>query len=385
MHVQRLGAMRFSPATAPRGCMTTQAAPTPVLDIAHVSHRFGADVALDDVSLQVAPGEFLTLLGQSGSGKTTLLRVIAGLEAPAEVGRLAIAAQDVRGTPAALRDCCTVFQGYALFPHMSVIENVEFGLRVRGVAFAERRSRAAEALAMVRLQGKEARRVHQLSGGERQRVGLARAIVTRPALLLLDEPLGALDERLRIDMQVELLALQKTLGITFVYVTHSQDEALTMSDRIALMRGGRIAQLGTPSDLFDRPVSRFVADFMGCGTLIDGVLGPIQGDHRTGLVPLSVRGRSVAGRWTGAEPPRPGVPATLALRAEHVTADGGGGSGLTRLSGVMLRSVYKGGHLDCLVQTDVGPIACRMTGDAPRIGSTVVVAFDPSRAAVVPQ
>lgn len=358
--------------------MTT---PAPVLDIAHVSHRYGAEVALDDVCLQVAPGEFLTLLGQSGSGKTTLLRVVAGLETPAQVDRLTISGQDVRQTPAALRDCCTVFQGYALFPHMSVIENVEFGLRVRGVPLAERRARATEALTMVRLSGKAVRRIHQLSGGERQRVGLARAIVTRPAILLLDEPLGALDERLRLDMQVELQALQKSLGITFIYVTHSQDEALTMSDRIALMRGGRIAQLGTPADLFDRPVSRFVADFMGCGTLIDGVVGPLSGDA-DGMVTLLVQGRGISGRWTGLEPPRSGAPATLALRAEHVTV---GGSDQTRLSGAVIRTVYKGGYLDCLVQTDIGPISCRMTGDAPAVGSMLDISFDPARAAVVPQ
>jgi ABC-type Fe3+/spermidine/putrescine transport system ATPase subunit len=366
------------PAPLQVAAMTT---PAPVLDIAHVSHRYGAEVALDDVCLQVAPGEFLTLLGQSGSGKTTLLRVVAGLETPAQVDRLTISGQDVRQTPAALRDCCTVFQGYALFPHMSVIENVEFGLRVRGVPLAERRARATEALTMVRLSGKAVRRIHQLSGGERQRVGLARAIVTRPAILLLDEPLGALDERLRLDMQVELQALQKSLGITFIYVTHSQDEALTMSDRIALMRGGRIAQLGTPADLFDRPVSRFVADFMGCGTLIDGVVGPLSGDA-DGMVTLLVQGRGISGRWTGLEPPRSGAPATLALRAEHVTV---GGSDQTRLSGAVIRTVYKGGYLDCLVQTDIGPISCRMTGDAPAVGSMLDISFDPARAAVVPQ
>jgi ABC-type Fe3+/spermidine/putrescine transport system ATPase subunit len=193
-----------------------------MLEVLDVTHRYGEVIALDNVTVTAAPGEFLTILGESGSGKTTLLRIISGLEKPSTIRALKIAGEDVAALSAAARNCTTVFQHYALFPHMSVGENVEYGLKVRGVAPAERTRRAREALALVRLQDKYDRRVHQLSGGERQRVALARALVTRPAILLLDEPLGALDEKLRLDMQVELVGLHKQLGMTFVYITHSQ-------------------------------------------------------------------------------------------------------------------------------------------------------------------
>src|SRR4051794_22052775 len=231
----------------------------PMLEVTAVTHRYGSVIALDRVTVGAAAGEFLTILGESGSGKTTLLRIISGLERPSEVEALRIAGQDVRHLTASARNCTTVFQHYALFPHMSVGENVAYGLRVRGVPLHEREERTAEALKLVRLGDKADRRVHQLSGGERQRVALARALVTRPAILLLDEPLGALDEKLRLDMQLELLELHKKLGVTFVYITHSQEEALTMSDRVILMRHGRIEQEGPPRVLFDHPVSRFVA------------------------------------------------------------------------------------------------------------------------------
>ena len=237
-----------------------------ILQVEHATHRFGDVVALDDVSITARRGEFLTLLGESGSGKTTLLRIVAGLERPTRIARIAIDGEDVSAIPASRRNCTTVFQHYALFPHMSVGQNVEYGLRVRGIDREHRRKQAEDALALVRLLDKYGRRVHQLSGGERQRVALARALVTEPAILLLDEPLGALDEKLRVDMQVELLDLHEKLGLTFIYVTHSQEEALTMSDRIILMRRGRIVQEGPPTDLFDRPATRFVADFMGVRT-----------------------------------------------------------------------------------------------------------------------
>jgi len=206
------------------------------LVVERATHRFGDVTAVDDVSITAKHGEFLTLLGESGSGKTTLLRIIAGLERPTIIGRLQIGGEDVIEVPASMRNCTTVFQHYALFPHMSVGQNIEYGLRVRSVSKAERRQRAEAALKLVRLEGLAGRRVHQLSGGQRQRVALARSLVTEPAILLLDEPLGALDEKLRVDMQVELKDLHERLGITFIYVTHSQEEALTMSDRIILMR-----------------------------------------------------------------------------------------------------------------------------------------------------
>ena len=243
-----------------------------ILQVEHATHRFGDVVALNDVSITARRGEFLTLLGESGSGKTTLLRIVAGLERPTRIARIAIDGEDVSAIPASRRNCTTVFQHYALFPHMSVGQNVEYGLRVRGIDKDQRRKRAEDALALVRLLDKYGRRVHQLSGGERQRVALARALVTEPAILLLDEPLGALDEKLRVDMQVELLDLHEKLGLTFIYVTHSQEEALTMSDRIILMRRGRIVQEGPPTDLFDRPATRFVADFMGVENLLEGTI-----------------------------------------------------------------------------------------------------------------
>lgn len=232
---------------------------------------FGSVVAVDDVDLDVLDGEFLTLLGPSGSGKTTVLRIIAGFERP-DAGTVELAGVDVTNAPPYARDVNTVFQDYALFPHMSVIKNVEYGLRVKRVPASERRARAEEALAAVRLTGYEDRAPSQLSGGQRQRVALARALVNRPKVLLLDEPLGALDLKLREEMQVELKALQREVGITFVFVTHDQDEALTMSDRIAVFNAGRIAQLGTPTDIYEHPTSEFVAGFVGTSNLLRGAV-----------------------------------------------------------------------------------------------------------------
>jgi putative spermidine/putrescine transport system ATP-binding protein len=232
---------------------------------------FGAVVAVDDVDLDVHDGEFLTLLGPSGSGKTTVLRMIAGFELPT-AGTVELAGADVSQLPPFERDVNTVFQDYALFPHMSVNENVEYALRVRKVAKAERRSRAEEALAAVRLSGYGDRRPSQLSGGQRQRVALARALVNRPRVLLLDEPLGALDLKLREQMQVELKEIQREVGITFVFVTHDQEEALTMSDRIAVFNLGRIEQVGTAAEVYEHPATEFVAGFVGTSNLLRGDL-----------------------------------------------------------------------------------------------------------------
>ena len=251
-----------------------------MLEVVDAVHAYGPVVALDHVSLDARRGEFLTILGESGSGKTTLLRIISGLERPKSVERLAIDGIDVADKPAAQRNCTTVFQSYALFPHMSVAENVGYGLKVRRVPRQEIAKSVAQALALVRLGQKGERRISQLSGGERQRVALARALVTRPAILLLDEPLGALDEKLRIEMQSELVEIQRSLGVTFVYITHSQEEALTMSDRVVLLRSGRIEQSGAPVDLFDRPVSRFAAEFMGFENLLPGIVREAHADGR---------------------------------------------------------------------------------------------------------
>ncbi|MEK0444605.1 MAG: ABC transporter ATP-binding protein [Ilumatobacteraceae bacterium] len=238
------------------------------ISLRHVSKRFGDVVAVADVSLDIADGEFLTLLGPSGSGKTTVLRMIAGFELPSS-GEILLNGSDVSNEPAFKRDVNTVFQDYALFPHMTVAENVEYGMRVRKVDKTERTQRRDEALRMVRLTQLADRMPAQLSGGQRQRVALARAIVNRPKVLLLDEPLGALDLKLREEMQTELKALQRTLNITFVYVTHDQGEALSMSDRIAVFNAGRLEQVGSPRDLYERPATSFVAGFVGVANLFD--------------------------------------------------------------------------------------------------------------------
>ena len=229
-------------------------------------------VAVDGVDLVVAEGEFFTLLGPSGSGKTTLLRLIAGFERP-DAGRIELGGRDITSLPPYLRDTNTVFQDYALFPHMSVADNIAYGLRVKGVPKQARAKRVQRALEMVRLTGLGNRRPNQLSGGQRQRVALARAVVNEPEVLLLDEPLGALDLKLRQEMQIELKQIQKEVGFTFVYVTHDQEEALTMSDRMAVLANGRIEQVGTPVEVYERPATEFVAGFIGISNVLlrDGV------------------------------------------------------------------------------------------------------------------
>jgi spermidine/putrescine transport system ATP-binding protein len=228
-------------------------------------------VAVQDVDLEVPSGEFFSLLGPSGCGKTTTLRMLAGFEEPTS-GRILLYGKDVVGVPPYRRDVNMVFQHYALFPHMNVYDNIAFGLRHKKVDKDEIRCRVGEALSLVELEGRERRRPRQLSGGQQQRVALARALVNRPRALLLDEPLGALDLKLRRAMQLELKRIQREVGITFVYVTHDQEEALTMSDRLAVMNGGRIEQLGAPKDLYERPATRFVADFLGTSNILSGRL-----------------------------------------------------------------------------------------------------------------
>jgi len=226
-------------------------------------------IAVAGIDLDVYDGEFFSMLGPSGSGKTTTLRMIAGFELPSE-GRIWLHGQDVTNVPPFDRDVNTVFQDYALFPHMSVGDNVAYGLMIRKVPKTDRTARVVEALRMVRLEGYEGRKPSQLSGGQRQRVALARALVNRPRVLLLDEPLGALDLKLREEMQIELKAIQQQVGITFIYVTHDQEEALTMSDRLAVFNSGRIEQIGAPADVYERPATRFVAGFVGTSNLLRG-------------------------------------------------------------------------------------------------------------------
>ncbi len=244
----------------------------PALRLDAIRKSYGHVVAVAGVDLTVAEGEFFTLLGPSGSGKTTLLRLIAGFERP-DSGRIELGGRDVTSLPPHLRETNTVFQDYALFPHMSVAQNIGYGLRIKGVAAPERKRRVDRALQMVRLAGLDQRRPNQLSGGQRQRVALARAVINEPEVLLLDEPLGALDLKLRQEMQIELKQIQKEVGITFVYVTHDQEEALTMSDRVAVMANGRIEQIGSPVEVYERPASEFVAGFIGISNVLlrDGV------------------------------------------------------------------------------------------------------------------
>jgi putative spermidine/putrescine transport system ATP-binding protein len=241
----------------------------PAIRLTGLRKTFGTTVAVDGVDLEIADGEFFSMLGPSGSGKTTVLRMIAGFEMPTG-GRVELGGADVTSAAPFQRDVSTVFQDYALFPHLSVRQNVEYGLTVRGVSRSERRKRGDEALAAVQMAGFGDRKPTQLSGGQRQRVALARALVVRPKVLLLDEPLGALDLKLRQQMQVELKQLQRDAGITFVFVTHDQEEALTMSDRIAVFNHGRIAQVGTAAEIYEHPQTEFVAGFVGTSTVLTG-------------------------------------------------------------------------------------------------------------------
>lgn len=325
----------------------------PMLEIEDIVHRYGAVTALSHVSLSAAKGEFLTILGSSGSGKTTMLRVISGLELPTSVRRLRIGGLDVARLPAAKRNCTTVFQSYALFPHMSVVENVAYGLRIRKMNAADALKEARRALAMVQLEAKADRRIGQLSGGERQRVALARAVVTQPSVLLLDEPLGALDERLRQDMQIELMELQRSLGMTFVYITHSQEEALTMSDRVVLMSHGQIVQSGSPLDLFDRPESRFAAGFMGYENILEATLIGREGTIGTVEFPGGLRIRGVI-TSTGL---KTGESVAVAIRAERISPVSADAP--ESIEAKITSRVYRGKYTDITVVTGAGPLRLR--------------------------
>jgi putative spermidine/putrescine transport system ATP-binding protein len=316
----------------------------PDIRLAGVRKRFGDIAAVDGVDVEIRHGEFFTMLGPSGSGKTTCLRMIAGFERP-DGGRIELAGRDVTDLPPAERDVNTVFQDYALFPHMSVEGNVGYGLQVKGVPKAERGRQVEDALALVRLEGFGDRRPSQLSGGQRQRVALARALVNRPRVLLLDEPLGALDLKLRQQLQVELKRIQSEVGITFVYVTHDQDEALTMSDRIAVMDAGRVLQVGSPRDVYEEPGSRFVAGFVGVSNLLEL---PVRGSH-DGVLELGLGDDDVVTAEGGAD----GGTAVVTIRPERITiADGPGGECHAR--GVVKESLYAGPTSRFVVGLDGG-------------------------------
>src|SRR6187551_846403 len=324
--------------------MTTRVA----IALEGVSKRFGKAEAVRDVSLESAEGEFFSLLGPSGCGKTTTLRMVAGFERPDE-GRLLLQGDDVTDVPANKRPLNMVFQQYALFPHMSVHDNVAFGLKVKKVPRKEHNGRIKEILRVVELEGLERRRPRQLSGGQQQRVALARALVNSPAALLLDEPLGALDVKLRKQMQLQLKAIQNDLGTTFVYVTHDQEEALAMSDRIAVMNGGRVEQTGTPREIYDRPQSAFVADFIGSLNALDVRIDELVGEHAVMRVGEAERVVASVGRGH-----RPGETVRVAVRPERVRIDGGdvalrdGGS---RLEGTVAEVVFLGMYTQFHVDT----------------------------------
>jgi putrescine transport system ATP-binding protein len=281
-----------------------------------VTKRFGATPAVDQLTLDIAPGEFFALLGPSGCGKTTLLRLLAGFETPDE-GRILLDGEDIAAVPPHRRPVNMMFQSYALFPHLTVEGNIGFGLRQENVGRRERAERVAEMLALVKLQGFGKRRVGQLSGGQRQRVALARSLIKRPRVLLLDEPLAALDKKLRGETQFELMELQRRLGTSFVIVTHDQEEAMIVADRIAVMKDGRVAQAGPPAQIYERPNSRWVADFIGEVTLIEGRIGD-EGVLQSTLGPLRIgTGETVgAQRWLALRPEK------LRMSAEKPAPDG---------------------------------------------------------------
>ena len=293
-----------------------------------VRKRFGDFVAVDGLELEVGAGEFFSMLGPSGSGKTTCLRMIAGIEAPSE-GRILLGGEDVTGLAPYERDVNTVFQDYALFPHMTVQENVAYGLKVKKVHKDERRDRTAEALAMVQLSAFAERKPSQLSGGQRQRVALARALVNRPKVLLLDEPLGALDLKLRQAMQIELKQIQHAVGLTFIYVTHDQEEALTMSDHLAVFNHGQIEQIGSPAEVYERPATGFVAGFVGTSNVLEGdAAKAVAGDAHA----FTIRPEKIAM-----------AEAATTVDADHCSA-----------TGHVREVVYLGAVTRYIVQLDVG-------------------------------
>ena len=310
-----------------------------IVSIKGLSRSFGDVRAVAGVDLDIYEGEFITLLGPSGSGKTTVLRMIAGFEKP-DSGTIDLAGKDVSQLPPYERDVNTVFQDYALFPHMNVISNIEYGLKVKGIAKQECNARALEALKQVRLEGYGERKPSQLSGGQRQRVALARALVNRPSVLLLDEPLGALDLKLREQMQIELKELQREVGITFIFVTHDQEEALTMSDRIAVFNNGKIEQLGTPREIYENPVSSFVSEFVGQTNKIvmDGT--------------------------------------RINIRPESVSVSKSEASGNRSLQGNLRDVIFVGAITRYLVDTNCGPVISVVPEGDLKVGDPVTVSWE---------
>ena len=325
-----------------------------------VGKRFGDVVAVRETNLDIRDGEFFSMLGPSGCGKTTTLRMIAGFEVPDE-GRVVLRGADVTNVPPNQRNVNTVFQHYALFPHMSVVDNVSFGLELKRVPRGERRDRVKQMLEVVQLEGMEKRKPQQLSGGQQQRVALARALVNRPAALLLDEPLGALDVKLRKQMQLELKRIQTELGTTFVYVTHDQEEALAMSDRIAVMNGGRVEQIGGPREMYERPATAFVADFIGSLNALEFTIDELVGEYA--VMRVGEDQRIVVPIRAGA---RSGDSLRVAVRPERVrigAVDTRGTDGGSRLEGTIAEIVYLGMYTQFHVRTPAGRIVSHRLAD----------------------
>ena len=361
-----------------------------LVELKNITKRYGPVTAVENINLSIRRGEFLVLLGPSGSGKTTILSILGGFTVPTE-GTVLIDGKDVTQMPPAQRPTVTVFQDYALFPHMTVAQNVAFGLEMRGVKRADRLRLVEQALATVGLAGYGARRIHELSGGQRQRVALARAIVVEPAVLLLDEPLGALDLQLRLQLQVELRRLHKSLGNTFIFVTHDQAEALTMSDRIAVMNQGRVVQLGTPEEIYESPRARFVANFVGHTNLFAGRLTSLDG---TGVCSVELGAGQPVLRCAAPTGGAVGAEVSVAIRYEKIvlsaegTGPAGGAAPGCAFAGVIKDRLYMGGFLRFCVLTDWGR---EVTADAPvsdavRLlaeGSRVAMHWTPADAAVL--
>lgn len=343
------------------------------LRLERITHRFGSVTALDDVSVEIADGELVTLLGPSGCGKTTLLRILAGFIRPSE-GRVVLQDRDVTRVPPHKRPVNMVFQRSALFPHLDVRENVAFGLRIAGIPRREVSDRVADALRLVRLEGMESRRAHELSGGQMQRVALARALVNKPSVLLLDEPLAALDLKIRLEMEVELRRVHRETGATFVYVTHDQREALALSDRIVVLSEGRIEQIGSPDDIYHRPVSPFAARFVGDANVIPVHVRQLRGT----LATIALAGHSLD------VPCGPSVargPAWLVLRPEIVSIDSRNGAG-GELTGVVRDLAFRGTGYSYRIEVPDLPELVKAEiaathGGPVAVGNEVTISWDP--------
>ncbi len=362
--------------------MTTTPTAEPILRLSSLSKDYGQGTVLHGIDLEVYAGEFLTLLGPSGCGKTTTLRLIAGLERPSQ-GKVYLAGSDITTLPPEKRQVNTVFQNYALFPHMNVFQNIAYGLKVQGILKAEQQSRVEEVLELVQLSGYERRMPQQLSGGQRQRIAIARALVLKPSILLLDEPLGALDLKLRQQMQYELKQLQEKLGITFLYITHDQEEAMNMSSRIVIMREGRIEQIGTPEDVYEHPQTLFAAGFIGQSNLLHGTVCALQTDGR---LLLSVEGVELPALTRAPFAPALQDRVALCLRPQRVLYGSEPQCGMS-LMGTICSKEYTGGmqHTRLALSPTLTLTAVSQAAelDTYPVGSAVHVGWDVRHAPLV--